>query len=157
MWKKWYYRAQKGCYKVPRSGEYDVRARQPIKSTSSVAADYRASQRGKSTADFIDKLKIVVEKADESVYWLELFPEVMHTNHGEMQRLEKKAGNYWQKALHNLENSCRLKVFGFALLPSPKFCIPITKRLLRHKILFGRRIALPNTFCKAFWQLRLPQ
>ncbi len=37
----------------------------------SVAANYRAVCRGKSTADFLNKLKIVDEEADESLFWLE--------------------------------------------------------------------------------------
>lgn len=39
---------------------------------SSVAANYRAVCRGKSSADFLNKLKIVDEEADESLFWLEL-------------------------------------------------------------------------------------
>lgn len=45
---------------------------QLIRSGSSVGANYRAACRAKSTADFINKLKIVEEEADESIYFLEL-------------------------------------------------------------------------------------
>jgi four helix bundle protein len=45
---------------------------QLIRSSSSVGANYRAAQRAKSTNDFINKLKIVEEEADESIYFLEL-------------------------------------------------------------------------------------
>ncbi len=45
---------------------------QLIRSSSSVGANYRAARRAKSGADFIYKLKIVEEEADESVYFLEL-------------------------------------------------------------------------------------
>ncbi|WP_414707142.1 four helix bundle protein [Salegentibacter sp.] len=48
-----------------------------MRSSSSVGANYRASQRAKSTADFINKLKIVEEEVDESMYFLELFLEIM--------------------------------------------------------------------------------
>jgi len=65
------------CFKVPKSREYNAFANQLIRSSSSVGANYRASQRAKSTADFINKLKIVEEKVDESVYWLEMFIEVL--------------------------------------------------------------------------------
>lgn len=50
--------------------------RQLIRSSSSVGANYRAACRAKSTADFINKLKIVEEEADESVYFLELILEL---------------------------------------------------------------------------------
>ena len=41
----------------------------------SVGANYRAACRSKSKADFINKLKIVEEEADESIYWMELLEE----------------------------------------------------------------------------------
>lgn len=48
---------------------------QLIRASASVGANYRASQRAKSDADFISKLKIVEEEADESLYFLELLRE----------------------------------------------------------------------------------
>jgi four helix bundle protein len=45
---------------------------QLIRSSSSVGANYRAAKRAKSTADFLNKLKIVEEECDESIYFLEL-------------------------------------------------------------------------------------
>ena len=38
--------------------------------------NYRATQRGKSSADFINKLKNVEEELDEAIYWLELIEDV---------------------------------------------------------------------------------
>ena len=49
----------------------DVVSFQLFKSSSSVAANYRAVCRGKSDADFLNKLKIVDEEADKSLFWLE--------------------------------------------------------------------------------------
>jgi four helix bundle protein len=48
---------------------------QLIRSSSSVGANYRAARRAKSDSDFIHKLKIVEEEADESIYFLELLRE----------------------------------------------------------------------------------
>jgi four helix bundle protein len=48
---------------------------QLLRSSSSVGANYRAACKGKSTADFINKIVIVEEEADESIYWLELLEE----------------------------------------------------------------------------------
>jgi four helix bundle protein len=39
---------------------------------TSVAANYRAALRGKSRADFINKVTIVLEEADETEFWIEL-------------------------------------------------------------------------------------
>lgn len=64
------------CSKLPKSREYNAYVNQLIRCSSSVGANYRASQRAKSTADFINKLKIVEEESDESHYFLELLSEV---------------------------------------------------------------------------------
>jgi len=78
------------CKNIPKSREYDAWARQLIRCSSSVGANYRASQRAKSTADFINKLKIVEEEADEAIYWLELFQEVLIPNPREIKPLIKE-------------------------------------------------------------------
>ncbi|WP_372917533.1 four helix bundle protein [Salegentibacter sp.] len=65
------------CKRIPNSREYNAYVNQLIRSSSSVGANYRASQRAKSTADFINKLKIVEEEIDESMFFLELFLEIM--------------------------------------------------------------------------------
>lgn len=49
---------------------------QIARSSSSVGANYRAAQRAKSSKDFLNKLKIVEEEADETVYFLELFKAI---------------------------------------------------------------------------------
>ena len=49
-----------------------VLGNQLLRSGTSVGANYRSAQRGKSKSDFIYKVKIAKEEADESIYWLEL-------------------------------------------------------------------------------------
>ncbi len=80
----------KFCFKVPKSREYNAFVNQLIRSSSSVGANYRASQRAKSTADFINKLKIVEEETDESIYWLEIFEEVIPEYQKEILKLKKE-------------------------------------------------------------------
>ncbi len=79
------------CVQIPKSREFNAWARQLIRCSSSVGANYRAAQRAKSTADFINKLKIVEEEVDESIYWLELFQEVQGPNKKEIKILIKEA------------------------------------------------------------------
>lgn len=64
------------CSKLPKSREYNAYVNQLIRSSSTVGANYRASQRAKSTADFINKLKIVEEEADESHFFLEMLFDI---------------------------------------------------------------------------------
>lgn len=61
--------------KLPKSRTSDVIARQIIRSGTSIGANYRAACRAKSTADMINKMKIVEEEADETQYWLEILVE----------------------------------------------------------------------------------
>lgn len=68
------------CSKLPNSREYNAYVNQLIRCSSSVGANYRASQRAKSTADFINKLKIVEEEADESNFFLEILLEINKNN-----------------------------------------------------------------------------
>ena len=69
------------------SREYNAYCNQLIRCSSSVGANYRAACRAKSDADFINKLKIVEEEADESMYFLELLLQVTNKEHQEMKRL----------------------------------------------------------------------
>jgi four helix bundle protein len=50
-------------------------ATQLVRSGTSVGANYRAACRGRSEAEFSAKLGVVVEEADETIYWLELITE----------------------------------------------------------------------------------
>ena len=61
----------KFCECLPPRMSMVAYSKQLIRSSSSVGANYRAC-RAKSLADFINKLKIVEEEADESIYFLEL-------------------------------------------------------------------------------------
>ncbi|MEO6132619.1 MAG: four helix bundle protein [Saprospiraceae bacterium] len=57
--------------KFPKETVYFILIDQIIRASASSGANYRASQRGKSVPDFINKLKIVEEELDETLYWLE--------------------------------------------------------------------------------------
>jgi four helix bundle protein len=48
---------------------------QLVRSGTSVGANYRATCRGRSKAEFVAKLGVVEEEADESAYWMELIIE----------------------------------------------------------------------------------
>jgi four helix bundle protein len=62
--------------RFPKSEATRIVSYQLLKSASSVAANYRASGRAKSKADFINKLKIVLEEADESNFWLSFSSDI---------------------------------------------------------------------------------
>src|SRR5439155_14614062 len=60
---------------LPRSRAADVIGRQLLRCAISVGANCRAACRPKSAADFISKMEIVEEEADEILYWLDLLAE----------------------------------------------------------------------------------
>jgi len=60
----------------PSSRTVDILGKQLIRSASSVGANYRAACKARSKADFISKITIVEEGADECQYWLELLQEL---------------------------------------------------------------------------------
>ena len=60
---------------LPHKMEYQVMGKQLLRSATSVAANYRAAGRARSRAEFYSKLSIVVEEADEVVFWLEMIQE----------------------------------------------------------------------------------
>src|SRR5947208_5137013 len=60
---------------LPKTTAGRAFASQIVRSGTSVAANYRSACRAKSTADFIAKMSIVEEEADETLFWLELLDE----------------------------------------------------------------------------------
>lgn len=63
------------CRALPENREGDIFGRQLLRAGTGVAANYRAAGRSRSKADFVSKISVVVEEADEAVFWLELLQE----------------------------------------------------------------------------------
>ena len=57
------------------TAEGKVIGNQLLQSGTSVGANYRVACRARSMAEFISKLGVVIEEADESAFWLELIIE----------------------------------------------------------------------------------
>ena len=64
------------CRNFPNNREGRLIGNQLFRSGTSVAANYRAACRGRSKAEFVSKLAIVEEEADETMFWLELIQEM---------------------------------------------------------------------------------
>ena len=73
--KRFALRVLKLCDSLPKSEAARAISRQLLRSGTSVAANYRATSRARSRAEFVAKMGVVVEEADESVFWLELLVE----------------------------------------------------------------------------------
>ncbi len=81
----------KVCYEYNNDFLIFEICKQLIRSSSSVGANYRSAFRAKSLADFSNKLKIVLEEADESQFWLELIEETKSQDNQELKRLQNEA------------------------------------------------------------------
>ncbi|MGH9941625.1 MAG: four helix bundle protein [Pyrinomonadaceae bacterium] len=57
---------------LPRNVEGRAIGNQLVRSGTSVGANYRAACRGRSKAEFISRLGVVEEEADESAFWMEM-------------------------------------------------------------------------------------
>ena len=68
-------RSMKLVEALPRTLSGKTVGSQLIRSATAVGANYRSACRGRSPRDFVAKLAIVEEEADESAYWLELIVE----------------------------------------------------------------------------------
>lgn len=60
---------------LPNTKTGNAIGNQLIRSGTSVAANYRTACKARSNADFISKITVVEEEADESLFWLELIEE----------------------------------------------------------------------------------
>src|SRR5437667_12137978 len=65
-------RVIKAFARVPKDEATRIIGRQFLRSGTSLAANYRAACRARSVADFISKISVVAEEADETLFWLEL-------------------------------------------------------------------------------------
>ncbi len=64
------------CRALPATREAGIIANQLLRCGTSVGANYRAACRARSRADFSSKMGVVLEEADETVFWLELLTDV---------------------------------------------------------------------------------
>ena len=62
-------------------GETRVVGNQFLRSGTSVAANYREASRARSRAEFISKIEICTQEADETQLWMELLKEGCHFDH----------------------------------------------------------------------------
>jgi len=76
---------------LPKNVGSDVLCKQLLRSATSAGANYRSACRSRSKAEFISKITIVEEEADEAAYWLELLMESGIQDNNELRRLRIEA------------------------------------------------------------------
>jgi four helix bundle protein len=80
-------------YSRPKESITSAIVNQLVRSATSIGANYRAALRSRSEKEFIAKIGIIVEEADETLYWLEVMNEVSHFSklQNEIELLMKEA------------------------------------------------------------------
>ena len=73
--KKFAVRIVESFARLPKDEAVRIIGRQLLRSGTSVAANYRAACRSRSAAEFISKISVVAEEADETLFWFELLTE----------------------------------------------------------------------------------
>lgn len=89
--KKFFLRVIKLYKFLPKDDVSRIIGKQLIRSSSSVAANFRAATRARSDAEFYSKLSIVVEEADESAFWMEILVEAGIVSEKKLSALYKEA------------------------------------------------------------------
>ena len=85
-------RMVKLCSSLPAGWVAQTLGRRLLRSGTSVGANYRAVCRARSNSDFINKLRIVEEECDESLFWMELLADKNVTKAPLLSGLMKEAG-----------------------------------------------------------------
>ncbi len=76
--------------KLPNSISSRAIANQVVRSGMSVGANYRAVCRARSDREFIAKMTIVIEEADETLFWIEIIQEKKWTDYSELNLIWKE-------------------------------------------------------------------
>ena len=77
--------------KLPNSISCRAVSNQLVRSGTSVGANYRAVCRARSDREFVAKLNIVLEEADETQFWLEIIEEMNWIKQIELESIKKEA------------------------------------------------------------------
>jgi four helix bundle protein len=105
---------------LPRSRTADVIGKQLLRAGTSVAANYRAACRARSRREFIAKMGIVEEEADESQFWLEMIAESRVAAAERLTALQREAGQLVAISV----SSIRTAREGRRTIPHSAFRIP---------------------------------
>lgn len=100
---------------LPPKQSVKIVGNQLLRSATSVAANYRSACKARSKADFVSKITIVEEEADESQFWLELMMEAglvqesvvlpLYREARELTAIFTSSGKTAKQGLHRHKNS----------------------------------------------------
>ena len=102
---------------LPKTDEARIIGKQLLRSATSTAANYRAACRARSDADFFSKISIVLEEADETLFWIEIVIETEIMNGERLKPLYVQAEEI-VKIIITIRNKRKSKYFTLNPLSS---------------------------------------
>jgi len=118
--------------KLPRDVVSEVLGKQLLRSGTSVAANYRSATRAKSPADFIAKMSIVEEEADESVLWTDLLEASARVSTESARPVMREAGELTAIAVASIRTARKTasdarSAIRASTIPRSAFRVPRSK------------------------------
>jgi four helix bundle protein len=95
------------CKSLPHDPIVKHYIAQIVRSSASIGANYRAACRAKSMADFINKMRIVEEEADETMYFLELIEAFNQGRKEDINRLLKEANELLSMTVSSINTALK--------------------------------------------------
>ena len=108
------------CRELPATPEARNIRDQLARSATGIAANYRAPCRARSRAEFLAKLGMVVEEADESHMWLDMVLRLQLANSGEAERLRDEADELTAIFVASRRTASRSRTTGDPALTNQK-------------------------------------
>jgi four helix bundle protein len=108
--------------RFPRTMDGYIVARQLIRSGTSVAANYRAACRARSAAEFVSRIAVAAEEADESQLWLDVTIDVPILDDPEVRRLFAESTELL-KILTASRNTAKRNLSSGGLSPAPAIVV----------------------------------
>src|SRR6478752_2489156 len=107
---------------LPKTTAGRALASQIVRSGTSIAANYRAACRARSTSDFIAKMGIVEEEADETLFWLELLEESELVSASKLPAIKQEANELISITVASIKTARRNRAGDSALrIPNSEF------------------------------------
>ena len=107
---------------LPKTTARRALSSQIVRSGTSVAANYRAACRARSTSDFIAKMGIVEEEADETLFWLELLEESALVSPAKLTAIKQEANELVAITVTSIKTARRNRTADSAIrIPNSEF------------------------------------
>ncbi|HEV8607126.1 MAG TPA: four helix bundle protein [Tepidisphaeraceae bacterium] len=79
---------------LPRGEEARIMGRQVLRLGTSIGANYRAACRARTVKEFVSKIRVAVEEADETSYWLELLTDASIIRKARLEPLHSECNEF---------------------------------------------------------------